>query len=355
MKEIHIEAMNSSIITLMNNARRISMLRPSMVPFVVKTALWQKKAAASRMASRKEGVHVPPFVIFSITDRCNLTCTGCYAQHFAAPGEELSSLRMDEIIGECQELGVSLILLAGGEPLARPEILSITSKYPRVVFPLFTNGILLKDDILDLVEEQKNLIPIISIEGEGTRTDIRRGSGVFHEVLNSMKRLQSRNKFFGISITVTEENFETVTDGEFIGEYEERGCGLFFYVEYVPVNGDSQLKPITMKQRIRLEAELEGKKQMGRSLFISFPGDESKFGGCLSSGRGFVHINPRGSLEPCPFSPFSDINLKDVSFRAALESPLLKQIRSAPENMKDVEGGCALWKNREWVQTLIKV
>ena len=36
-------------------------------------------------------------------------------------------------------------------------------------------------------------------------------------------------------------------------------------------------------------------------LFFSVPGDEKKFGGCLSAGRGFVHISVSGDLEPCSF------------------------------------------------------
>jgi len=52
-----------------------------------------------------------------------------------------------------------------------------------------------------------------------------------------------------------------------------------------------------------LRAEMPG-------LFVAFPGDEDLYGGCLAAGRGFVHISPEGRLEPCPFSPFSDVSLK---------------------------------------------
>ena len=56
-------------------------------------------------------------------------------------------------------------------------------------------------------------------------------------------------------------------------------------------------------------------------IFLSFPGDEKALGGCLASGRGFFHIGPDGSAEPCPFSPFSDSNVAEMGVREALKSP----------------------------------
>ncbi len=58
-------------------------------------------------------------------------------------------------------------------------------------------------------------------------------------------------------------------------------------------------------------------------VFVVFPGDEEQFGGCLAAGRGFVHVGPDGSLEPCPFAPYSDVSLKTTPLREALGSKLL--------------------------------
>ena len=89
-------------------------------------------------------------------------------------------------------------------------------------------------------------------------------------------------------------------------------------------------------------------------LFVAFPGDEEMYGGCLAAGRGFVHISPEGRLEPCPFSPFSDISLKDVSLREALRSPLLRTIRESDAHLRETRGGCALWEQRDWVGSLLQ-
>ena len=83
-------------------------------------------------------------------------------------------------------------------------------------------------------------------------------------------------------------------------------------------------------------------------------GDEEQFGGCLAAGRGFVHIGPDGSLEPCPFAPYSDTSVADTPLKDALASRLLRAIRDNHAELKETRGGCALWRKREWVEGLAK-
>ncbi|MHB8278883.1 MAG: SPASM domain-containing protein [Candidatus Humimicrobiaceae bacterium] len=77
-------------------------------------------------------------------------------------------------------------------------------------------------------------------------------------------------------------------------------------------------------------------------------------GGCLASGRGFAHISPEGNLEPCPFAPYSDTNLKNLSLKEALNSDFLRKIRENHDKLSETKGGCALWENRDWVQSILK-
>lgn len=73
----------------------------------------------------------------------------------------------------------------------------------------------------------------------------------------------------------------------------------------------------------------------------------------FSSGRGFVHISPDGFLEPCPFAPYSDTDLRNVSLKEALRSDLLRKIRENHDKLESTSGGCALWTHREWVRSLM--
>ncbi len=89
-------------------------------------------------------------------------------------------------------------------------------------------------------------------------------------------------------------------------------------------------------------------------IFLSFPGDEKALGGCLASGRGFFHIGPDGSAEPCPFSPFSDSNVVSMGVRGALQSPLFRKIRAAHALGWEHTGGCTLFEHREEIEQMIQ-
>jgi MoaA/NifB/PqqE/SkfB family radical SAM enzyme len=89
-------------------------------------------------------------------------------------------------------------------------------------------------------------------------------------------------------------------------------------------------------------------------LFLSFPGDEKSSGGCLAAGRGFFHINSHGGAEPCPFSPYSDINVRDTSLREALHSNLFRALQDGNYLLEDHVGGCVLYEKRRQVEALIK-
>lgn len=318
---------------------------------MMKHLYWQRRASARRAKHESELTHIPPFLIFSITQKCNLNCAGCYSRNLhKQDGEDLSLEKIDTIISEAEALGISVIMLAGGEPLLRKDILSVAEKYPRILFPLFTNGLLIDAGMAAQVRKSKNIIPIISIEGGWVQTDQRRGKGVFELVLENLRILVEQRVLFGTSITVTQENFDIVTDEAFVAELKAKGCKLIFYIEYIPCSDSGQQHVITPDQRRRLKAVTANMQRKYQLMFVSFPGDEEIFGGCLAAGRGFVHISNTGSLEPCPFSPYSDINLNNTGLQEALQSRFLREIRENSTMLSEHQGGCALWENREWVE-----
>ena len=338
--------------TTFRDAVRASVKDPAMMTFFLRTLKAQKKAADRRQTCEEEGLHVPPVIILSVTDRCNLHCHGCYSQGLNREAKaEMSSDRLERLFSEAEALGTAIILLAGGEPLMKPGLLDITKKYPRIIFPLLTNGTLLDDQIVGRIKEQRNVIPMLSLEGFEGDTDLRRGAGTYARVCKAMEKLQATGVFFGVSITVTRSNFATVTADSFVRGLLGRGCKAFFYVDYSPVSKETESWVPTAEQR----AVLSGSSFRERypATFLSFPGEEKAFGGCLSSGRGFVHVSASGDLEPCPFAPYSDASLQKMSLREALGSQFLRRIRDNSGELLEADGGCAIWKKREWAQSLL--
>ncbi len=345
--------LNQSINSFLKDALRMVYKNPARMAFVLRTILWQRRAAQKRIENDKQGLQVPPYMIISITNRCNLQCKGCYSKAQQRPiGKEMSYDKLRSVIAEAQRLGISFAFLAGGEPLMRKEIFEITKDFSELIFPLFTNGLLMTDEIISCLRKQKNVIPVISLEGHETDTDSRRGLGVYGQLEETFGKIKHSGIFYGLSFTVSRTNFETLTSEHFIKELIECGCQLFFFVEYIPVKKATEDIAITAEQRVSLMTILDSFRIRFPALFVSFPGDEKAFGGCLSAGRGFIHISAEGGLEPCPFAPYSDTNVNDVSLREALQSPLLKEIRQHSTELTETGGGCALWEKREWLRSL---
>jgi len=314
----------------------------------------QRRAAEVRRKHERDGLLVPPVMIASITSRCNLACAGCYMHgRKEKPAAEMSKETLASVAGQAAELGVSVMVIAGGEPLVRQdEILRIAQAHPEILFPVFTNGLLIDEDVATAIAACRNIVPVISFEGFRKDTDSRRGSGVYDRLLDTCARLKRRKCFFGCSITTTRENFGHVTDDAFILRMMETGARVFTFVEYVPMDPGTGGLVLTCEQKQILQVILADFNRKFPALFIGFPGDEDAYGGCLAAGRGFVHVSPSGDLEPCPAAPYSDTNLATVPLKEALRSRLLSRIRDEHGLLTESTGGCALRANRAWVADL---
>ena len=374
-----VQRFDESIAGTLRRAVRLSLRSPRLALFALRAARSQRRMREIRAAHHDRGLHVPPFMILSVTNRCNLKCAGCYARASAAAeadrggrppaateaGEaadrsgasarrEMTAEQVGSVIGQAHDLGVGVVLVAGGEPLLRPELLSIGAEFPDMIFLLFTNGLLVTDSIVRRFRSSPNVVPVISIEGHAEPTDGRRGQGTFAAALRAMALLTRAGVFFGTSITLTTENYLEVTGRSFVESIRRSGCRHFIYVEYVPVEQGSERLALDEAARVLTAGRIETLRRSVRALFTAFPGGEEEFGGCLAAGRGFIHVSATGALEPCPFAPFSDSSLCDMTLEEGLRSPLLRAIREADGALRDTTGGCALFAHRDWVTALAR-
>lgn len=348
------EYLNGAIERIVRQTLKLSLSNPLESAFFLKYSHTQKAAAKKRQAA---DIHIPPFLIASIATQCNLKCKGCYARANGNCGsqqrEELTAAQWKHIFSEAAGLGISFILLAGGEPLTRRDILGAAAGQPDIVFPVFTNGTLFDDDTFELFDKHRNLIPVFSLEGDSAQTDERRGNGVYARTTGTMNRMNARGIYYGASLTVTTQNIGTVTDSSYISSLYEQGCKLVIFVEYVPVQPETaSLAPSDTERALLAARQKELKERFENMIFLSFPGDEEKLGGCLAAGRGFFHISATGSAEPCPFSPYSDCSLKDISLREALQSPLFQKLKESGLLEGGHSGGCVLYDEKEEVRKI---
>lgn len=328
--------------------------------FLAKFSKHARKATRIRQKYNEDGQNIPVFLIASITSSCNLHCTGCYSRANEAcsddePLNQLSGDDWQDIFRQARDIGISFIVLAGGEPMIRQDVIKKATEFPEILFPIFTNGTLLDDDYLKMFDNNRNLVPILSIEGDEKTTDSRRGNGVYDQLLRSMVEMRKKNIIFGASLTFTKDNLQSLLSYEFINNLHNLGCKVVFFIEYVPINEQTiDLAPSDEERDFLFRQINRLREEYSDMLFMSFPGDEKTSGGCLAAGRGFFHINSNGGAEPCPASPYSDINVKETSLIEALNSRLFKSLRENGILMEDHNGGCVLFEHKEDVENLLK-
>ena len=238
--------------------------------------------------------------------------------------------------------------------MVRPDVIRKAGEFSDILFPIFTNGTMIGDEYMELFDRCRNLVPVVSIEGDESATDHRRGEGVYRKLTDAMERMQKRNLIYGASITVTTENLEESVSEEFIEELKDRGTKAVFFIEFVPVTKEAENLAPGDAERAYLKEHIAAlREKYPDMVFVSFPGDEKTSGGCVAAGRGFFHINSHGGAEPCPFSPYSDVNVRDTSLKDAIQSRLFRALQSEDVLKEDHAGGCVLFERREQVEAIL--
>lgn len=363
MRNFNLESyLSNGVESIVKNILKASWKNPQASIFLMQYAKESKKSRKLRQKAEQCGEHIPPFLIASITNMCNLHCKGCYAranhscQDNCTDGIQglMSSEKWEDIFQQAAELGVGFILLAGGEPFVRRDVLTVAGGQKSILFPVFTNGTMIDEEYLKLLTKNRNLVPILSIEGNQETTDARRGQGIYNKLKETMCDLHNRGILFGASITVHKNNMDEVLSDAFISDLKTSGCIAIIYVEYVPMDSTTRKLALDDEMREVMVSKLNELRMKEQDmLFISFPGDEKSSGGCLAAGRGFFHINAHGGAEPCPFSPYSDTSLINTSLKEALKSPLFVKLQSSGNLVQDHIGGCVLFEQEEQVKDML--
>lgn len=353
------EYLNKGAEKLIADILRATLRNPKETVFLRKYYKQQTVMEKRRLEHEAQGRHIPMFLISSITSACNLACKGCYARANGLCGEQskeklLTAEQWDGVFSQAEEAGISFMLLAGGEPLLRLDVLHRAADHEGILFPIFTNGTMLDKGAIKLLDSHRNLVPVISLEGGEAATDARRGEGTFKLTQSALNDLHDKKLLFGVSLTVTTENMVEVTSPGFLRSLYDMGCRLVFFIEYVPVAPGTEHLALDDSAREMMDVAQENlRERFDGMIFLSFPGDEKHMGGCLAAGRGFFHINPYGGAEPCPFSPYSDISLKEHTLLQALESPFFKKVRDLNAQETGHKGGCALFAKEAQVKSLL--
>ncbi|WP_374335319.1 heme d1 biosynthesis radical SAM protein NirJ [Leeia sp.] len=151
-----------------------------------------------------------PVVIWNLIRRCNLTCQHCYS--ISADKDFAGELSTDEVFAVMDDLrafGVPVLILSGGEPLLRPDLLQIGKRAKALGFyvGLSSNGTLITPDRVAGIADVGFDYVGISLDGIGATHDrFRRLQGGFDLALQGIRLCRDAGMKVGVRYTMTEDN-----------------------------------------------------------------------------------------------------------------------------------------------------
>jgi radical SAM protein with 4Fe4S-binding SPASM domain len=184
-----------------------------------------------------------PVVVWNATRRCNLACRHCYSASDArcAP-TELTTDQARAMIADLAAFGAPVLLLSGGEPLLRDDLLDLIA-YARQqgMRPvLSTNGTLIDAALAKRLREAGLAYAGISLDGPARVNDAFRGQpGAFEQALEGIRHCRAAGVKTGLRLTIHRDNV-----GEIPGVFdliEAEGIGRVCFYHLVASGRGSQL------------------------------------------------------------------------------------------------------------------
>lgn len=298
--------------------------------------------------------NVPWAILLDPTSACNLKCIGCWASEY---GKQLNLTleELDTIITQGKELGIYMYLYTGGEPMVRKhDVMELCRRHPDCVFLAFTNGTLIDEAFANEMLKVKNFIPAISIEGDESATDQRRGKGTYQKVIQAMAILKEKHLPFGASCCYTSKNVDSISDESFIDSLVDFGAKFAWFFHYMPIGNDAVLDLLcTPTQRSLMYHRIRHYRSTKPIFTIDFQNDGEYVGGCIAGGRNYLHINPNGDVEPCAFIHYSDSNIREKTLLEALCSPLFMAYKEGQPFNKNHLRPCPMLENPEKLMAMV--
>jgi radical SAM protein with 4Fe4S-binding SPASM domain len=217
-----------------------------------------------------------PVVVWNATKTCNLRCVHCYAdaeiRRFAG---ELSTEEAQHMIEDLAAFNIPALLISGGEPLVRPDILDLadyaTSLGVRVTFS--TNGTLINKGKAARLKKIGVTYVGISVDGGEERHDRFRGRiGAFREAIRGIRNCRDAGIRVGVRLTVTQENLGEL--GEIFRIVEDEDIGRLCIYHLVYAGRGAYLAGIDLtvdqkrKMMIRLMEQVEWWNERGREVEV---------------------------------------------------------------------------------------
>ena len=242
----------------------------------------------------------PAFVMISVNEACNLACSGCWVSRGGT--QALSHSQLDGIIQSCKKERSYFFGILGGEPLMYKGLLDVLEKHPDCYFQLFTNGILLTDDMARRIKKLGNITPLISIEGLEAESDVRRGKDdVYRRTIDGLRACKRAKLIIGAAASICKSNFDELVSRRYLELLAKEGVHYLWYYIYRPVGADPHPEnALDGEQIIALRRFIVEQRRSAPLQIIDAYWDDKGDALCPAAAGISHHISPAGAVEFCP-------------------------------------------------------
>lgn len=292
----------------------------------------EEKKILTWRTSRVERVEIPKpkYMIFEVTNRCNLNCIHCSVLANERRCQELTTEEWENLIKELAEMGTEAIGLSGGEPLLRTDIFVIAQSAVNLGLQvgLVTNGLLLNEYAIAEIKRM-NLDVQVSLDGSKPwlHDKIRSSDGCFEILKEKLNLLKENEVPFTVAMVATAMNYSDLP--ELIELSEKFGASRLRVQPFFPVGrGDRRRDELILNAGMAKEisvvlnenAKWEGIDAGGFYLqFVLEDAPDAPANPCTeascAAGYDFGGITPDGYVYPCSHIwPLGTDNVREHSF-----------------------------------------
>jgi len=157
----------------------------------------------------------PLFCYFSVTEACDLNCKYCGSDSKKSLDNELTTQEVYDVLDNMAQAGTMAVLLAGGEPTLRKDLIRIV-KYGashRLRMAINTHGHFVDKEYAWRLRDAGVLEVKVSIDGLEETHDENRGKGSFKKVIEALKNCKSVGiPFVEMAATISRINYNELKD-----------------------------------------------------------------------------------------------------------------------------------------------
>ena len=310
----------------------------------------------------------PLLVIWETTQACGLACRHCRAS--AQPGRspgELTTAEGLRLVDAVAEMGTPLLILSGGDPLNRPDLVELVrhgkARGLRVATIPAATEQLTRDRLAELRDAGLDQIAFsLDFPRSGLHDGFRLASGAFDRTMQAAGWARQLGLPLQINSTVCGETAPFLAElGHFVAN-----LGIVFWEVFflVPMGRGTLLGGLDADACERLYDALWAIESKGRFVLKVTEAPQyrrwiAKHGGATSgapaavahapiglspkavnSGKGFLFVSHLGEIFPSGFLPLRAGNVRETSLAAAYrQSPVFRELRD-PDRLRGRCGRC---------------